>query len=284
MANNSDLVQLLSALKLESIIFAAIFFTSGLILAKVLSKLCGRFLQQRLANHQLKLVKRLISYTIFIIFTVAALQQLNVKLSLFLGAAGIFTLAIGFAAQTSVSNIISGLFLITEKPFIIGDTIQLSDGTKGEVLSIDLLSIKLRTSTNLFIRVPNEGLIKSPIINVTRFAIRRMDINLLLSYEQDVENAKKLLFSLAESIPEILKEPLPSFSITSFNESALKTQFSAWAKKENFEQAQNSLQEAIKKALDTQAILHAFPVRDLRMTNVENLINIAASIKAEKNS
>ncbi len=267
MENNSELIRALTAIKLESLIYALIFLVIGIVLAKVLSKLCSRFLQNRLAVHQLRLLKRFVYYTTLIIFFVAALQQLNVKLSLFLGAAGIVTVAIGFASQTSVSNIISGLFLITEKPFVIGDTIVLSDGTKGEVLSIDLLSIKLRTVDNLFIRVPNENLIKSQIINTTRFAIRRFDAYLGIGYEQNIDKVKKVLFEVAENNPDALKEPLPSFTFIGFGDSAINIEFSVWAQKENYFLLQNSLQQDIKEAFEKNQINMPFPIRSINFLN-----------------
>ena len=76
-----------------------------------------------------------------------------------------------FASQTSVSNIISGIFLISEQPFQVGDLIKVGE-TKGVVLSIDLLSIKLRTFDNQLVRIPNENLIKNELSNITRFPIR----------------------------------------------------------------------------------------------------------------
>lgn len=267
MGNNPELIQTLTAIKLESLLYALIFLVSGVVLAKVLSKLCSRFLQNRLAIHQLRLLKRFIYYATLTIFFVAALQQLNVKLSLFLGAAGILTVAIGFASQTSVSNIISGLFLITERPFVIGDTILLSDGTKGEVLSIDLLSIKLRTADNLFIRVPNENLIKSQIVNMTRFAIRRFNVNLGIDYGQNIDKVKKILFEVAENNADALKEPLPSFTFVGFGDSAIQIQFSVWAKKEDYNALQNSLQQDIKAAFEKNQINMPFPTRSIHFLN-----------------
>ena len=83
-------------------------------------------------------------------------------------AAGLLTVALGFAAQTSASNLISGLFLLGERPFVVGDVIRLASGITGEVVGIDLLSVKIRTFDNLLVRVPNETLLKSELTNLTR--------------------------------------------------------------------------------------------------------------------
>ena len=106
------------------------------------------------------LLKRAIFYGIMILMSMSALRELGFDLSVILGAAGILSVAIGFASQTSASNLISGLFLMMERPFSIGDVIRVEQ-TTGEVISIDLLSVKIRTFDNLYVRVPNESMIKT---------------------------------------------------------------------------------------------------------------------------
>jgi len=130
------------------------------------------------------------------------------QLSVLLGAAGILSVAIGFASQTSASNLISGLFLIGEGPFAIGDFIRVGT-TEGEVLSIDLLSVKLRTPDNLFVRIPNEQLIKSEVVNLTRFAIRRLNLAVGVAYKEDIPRVRHILMQVATDNPLCLNEPAP---------------------------------------------------------------------------
>ena len=93
-----------------------------------------------MTNHGQILLKRAIFYGIMILMSMSALRELGFDLSVILGAAGILSVAIGFASQTSASNLISGLFLMMERPFSIGDVIRVEQ-TTGEVISIDLLSV-----------------------------------------------------------------------------------------------------------------------------------------------
>ena len=123
-------------------------------------------------------------------FCVSALRELGFKLSVLLGAAGVLTVAVGFASQTSASNIISGLFLLGERPFSVGDVIRVGS-TTGEVLSIDLLSAKLRTFENLFVRIPNETLIKSEVTNLSRLPVRRLDLKIGIAYKEEVGENKE---------------------------------------------------------------------------------------------
>ena len=177
--------------------------------------LLSKFLQKRLplgrisAAHQF-VIRRLIAYTIAVLAVVMVLRQLDVELSVLLGAAGVLTVAIGFAAQTSASNLISGLFLMAESPFAVADTIRVGD-TTGEVLSIDLLSVRLRTFDNLLVRIPNETMLKSNVVNLTHFPIRRYDHRLLVGRNTDLAQLEDLLLCVADRNTLCLEEPIPKF-------------------------------------------------------------------------
>ncbi len=134
----------------------------GFIVARVVRSVIGRLLQKHASNHHLTLWRRGAYYLVLGLFVISALRELGFNLGVLVGAAGIVSVAVGFASQTSASNLISGLFLLAEKPFQIGDVIKVGD-TTGEVLTIDLLSVKLRTYDNLYVRIPNESLIKSQV-------------------------------------------------------------------------------------------------------------------------
>ncbi|RXM22074.1 mechanosensitive ion channel, partial [Citrobacter sp. AAK_AS5] len=90
------------------------------------------------------------------------------------------------------SNLISGLFLVMERPFVVGDVITVDDVT-GEVLTIDMLSTKLRTFDNLYVRMPNETIIKSRVTNLTHFPIRRIDLRLGVAYREDLARVRAVL-------------------------------------------------------------------------------------------
>jgi small-conductance mechanosensitive channel len=204
------------------------------------------------------MICRLVFYIIVLLFAVAALREAGFSLDVVLGAAGILTVAIGFASQTSASNMISGLFLLVEKPFEIGDVIEI-ESTVGEVVGIDMLSVKLRTPDNLYVRIPNESLIKSRVVNRSRFSIRRLDLTLGIAYAEDVERVEALLLSLAEKNPVCLEEPKPFVLVTSFGPSSVDLQFSVWVPKDQMLSGRSSIMVAIKKALDHEGIEIPFP-------------------------
>ncbi len=230
----------------------------GVILGSFAGRSAARFMEQRTTRHHTVMVRRLVFYVILMLFAVAALREAGFSLDVVLGAAGILTVALGFASQTSASNMISGLFLLVEKPFEIGDTIE-ADATIGEVVGIDMLSVKLRTPDNLYVRIPNETLIKTRVVNRSRFPIRRLDLTVGIAYAEDVERVEALLLKLAEKNPVCLEEPKPFVLVTAFGPSSVDLQFSFWVPKDKVMDGRSSIMVAIKQALDREGIEIPFP-------------------------
>ena len=237
---------------------AGFLLVLGSVLATFVARSVGRLVEARTTRHHQVMIRRVFFYLVFLLFAIAALREAGFSLEVVLGAAGILTVAIGFASQTSASNIISGLFLVMEKPFEIGDTIEV-DATIGEVVAIDLLSVKLRTADNLYVRIPNETLIKTRVINRSRFPIRRIDLVLGIAYAEDVEKVRDLLLELAQQNTVCLEEPKPFVLVTGFGASSVDLQFSFWVPREEFLDGRGSMMIAVKKALDEHGIEIPFP-------------------------
>lgn len=237
---------------------AGFLLVLGSVLATFVARSVGRLVEARTTRHHQVMIRRVFFYLVFLLFAIAALREAGFSLEVVLGAAGILTVAIGFASQTSASNIISGLFLVMEKPFEIGDTIEV-DATIGEVVAIDLLSVKLRTADNLYVRIPNETLIKTRVINRSRFPIRRIDLVLGIAYAEDVEKVQDLLLELAQQNTVCLEEPKPFVLVTGFGASSVDLQFSFWVPRGEFLDGRGSMMIAVKKALDEHGIEIPFP-------------------------
>jgi small-conductance mechanosensitive channel len=256
------IVDFLSSDRAGVLLESLIKLVGGFVLARLVSRGVGRLMEKQLETHQLMLVERVSFYTIFGLFGASAIMALGFDLSIILGAGGILMVAFGFASQTSASNVISGLFLLGEKPFAIGDIIRVGQ-TTGEVLSIDLLSVKLRTFDNLFVRIPNETMIKSEITNLRRFPIRRYDLQVGVAYKEDIPTVQEVLFEVADENPLCLEEPKPLIIFQGFGESSLNFQFSVWAQTENFLPLRNSIPAEVKQAFDEAGIEIPFPHRTL---------------------
>lgn len=235
----------------------------GFVIAQLCAQLVGYLTRQRLDRHHRILVRRLVFYVLLALTLVFGLREVSHDISnIFLGAAGILTVALGFASQTSASNLISGLFLIGEKSFAIGDTVTVGD-TTGEVLSIDWLSVKLRTFDNLLVRLPNETLVKSQIINLSRFPIRRIDLKVSVGEKEDLPRVRAVLMEVADGNPDVLIEPRPEVRFTEFGGSSFDLLFCVWARRENYLGTRNALADGIISAFRRNDIELPYPYRAL---------------------
>ena len=260
--NDFGLSGVMSPQQFTALLRAVLILVVGLLASRLLAAAAVRGIGARLGKQETMLARRFIFYGLAGLTIAATLNELGFNLSVLLGAAGILTVAIGFASQTSVSNLISGLFLIAERPFVVGDVISI-EGQIGEVLSIDLLSVKLRTYDNLYVRVPNESIIKTRVTNLTHFPIRRADLQIGVAYKEDLPHVREVLMSVAEANPLCLDEPAPLFIFTGYGDSALTMQFSIWGKRENFLELRNNMYLGIKAAFDAEGIEIPFPHRSI---------------------
>lgn len=254
----ASLHSIFSTIDLEDLVRASILLVLGL----VFSRLYRRMVKRGKLNHFPHFVRQLGDWLILFIFVGMALHHLGFNLSVLLGAAGVFSVALGFAAQTSTANLISGLFVVSEGSFEVGDTIQVG-GTVGEVMSVDMLSVKLRTSDNRFVRIPNEQLVKSEVTNLSKFPLRRFDLKLSVAYDSDIARVRAVLLKVASDNLICLEEPRPQMNMLGFGESSIDLQFSVWAARENYQDMVNSIQEQIKLAFDAEGIEFPFPTRTL---------------------
>lgn len=261
-----DLMALVSIPTLLRI--AGIILSLALILIsfKILQLLVLRFTKTKTSVAQKSMIRKLFRYTSWTIAVMTVLSFVGIDLRALLGAAGIAGVAIGFAAQTSVSNIISGLFLASEKHFSIGDGVQIGD-VLGIVESTGLLSVKIQTYDNRYIRIPNETLIKSNVINVTRFPIRRFDVKFSVSYDSDLAMVREILADIARKNVWALDNPEPLILIDAFSDSGINFVFGVWFEKDNYMVLKNSMMIDIHTRFNAEHISIPFPQMDVHVAN-----------------
>jgi small-conductance mechanosensitive channel len=257
----------LRTLDLESVLTAAFAFSILRALAIVffgyfLGRLAGAGLQglvRRTSKHSYATLARRVGFAAVLGLAIAtALQEVGFDLTLVAGAAGVLTVALGFASQTSASNVISGLFVLTEGSIVVGDLIRIG-ATTGHVVAIDLLSIKIRTVENLLVRVPNEALVKNEITNLTRFAIRRAPVALKVGYDEDLRQVRQILLDVAERYEKALRDPEPSVTVEGFSDGGVDLELGVWFASRGFVDAKTELLIRVKEALEREAIELASP-------------------------
>ena len=226
-----------------------IFIISYIVLTKILKK----FAYPKMKPNSSYLVTKLIKYAFYVIIIFLILGLFNIKLTALFGAAGIAGIAIGFAAQTSFSNIISGLFLLTEHALTVGDYITI--GTEaGTIDSINMLSVRIHTPDNQYIRIPNETIINANLKNSSYFPISRFSLSVTISYDADLKSAVELLKNVPQQCSLHIPEPEPQVFIESFEDSGIKLTLAAWTKSENYMNFKNQLFITVKETLDANNI------------------------------
>jgi small-conductance mechanosensitive channel len=262
---DSDPLEILSRVVVITLSVLLILLVFKLMQAAVLRGLKGRITEQRTF-----MVGKGIKYTGKALAVLFVFRNLGVDMSAILGAAGVAGIVFGFAAQTSMSSLISGFFLLSEKPFQVGDAVKVDDIT-GIVLSVDLLSVKIRTYDNLFVRIPNETIFKSNLTTLTRFPIRRLDLSFAVAYKEDLERVRDLLLALAQENIYALDNPPPFFGIDKFDSSGIAVIFCLWFEKSNFWNLKNSIIIAIKKSFEEAHIEIPYQKIDINLQHgVEN--------------
>ncbi|WP_340113276.1 mechanosensitive ion channel family protein [Maribellus mangrovi] len=243
---------------LERLIIAAIILVIGLILIHGISYLVKRLLPKSLSKQRQMIISRAINYTGYLTLAAVIIAELKIPVAPLFGTAGVIGLVIGVASQTSIGNIVSGFFLVSEKSFEIGDVIKVGDKA-GVVYSIDLLSIKIKTFDNLLLRIPNQTIISTELTNVTKFPIRRLDFNVSVAYKEDLKQVKELLEKVAKQNPLCLDEPEPLIVFKEFGNSSIDILLGVWFEKTNYLAVKNSVFQDIKSTFDTEGIEIPFP-------------------------
>ena len=255
-AQNFDLARMLS--DPGPLIRAALLVFAGIPTVWAFASWIRRYVTKRYNAQRGLIIGKLVLWPLVLIIAVSVLKELGFSLAPLLGAAGILGVALGFASQTSVSNIISGFFLLGEEPFQVGDVIQVGDVT-GAVLTIDMLSVKIRTFDNKMVRIPNESLVKSQFTNITRFPIRRVDVPVGVAYREDMGRVRQILMEVANDNPHVLMEPEPMVIFTGYADSSINFNFAVWARRESWLAVKNSIAEDVKRRFDEEGIEIPFP-------------------------
>ncbi|MFA6646885.1 MAG: mechanosensitive ion channel family protein [Sphaerochaetaceae bacterium] len=248
---------------LPNLLVIFLYIVIGSIILKILSKLLNRTLPKKLNPQSKMLIQKTINFVGIFIISALVLNRLEVPLSAILGTAGLVTVAIGIAAQNSMGNVVSGIFLLSEHSFQVGDLIEVGSYV-GTVMSIDLLSVKLKTFDGLHVRIPNETLIRSEITTITKNPIRRVPLAIGISYYDDIEKARAVLMAVADAEPLALKDPAPFFMVSGFGSSSINLFFAVWGETSNFAYLKTAILIAIKKAFDREGIEIPFPHITLR--------------------
>ncbi|NVB38738.1 mechanosensitive ion channel family protein [Pseudenhygromyxa sp. WMMC2535] len=207
-----------------------------MLVAWLMWKLLARTVQAVLGRSELdetaqSFIQTLLQYLVFAIGLVTALGQLGVDTASLLTSLGVVGLTIGFAARDTLANVISGLFIFWDRPFVINDLVEI-DGQYGRVQKITMRSTRVVTSDGRMLAIPNSQIVNTVVASYTNFPNLRLDIAFTIGVEEDIPKAREIARQVVVDDPRYLGDPAPVVVVTALNDYNVSMELRAWLEDE----------------------------------------------------
>jgi|TARA_B100000959_G_C14948307_1_gene610781 small-conductance mechanosensitive channel len=216
------------------------------------------------------LINKTIIVTIYIFTIILALGQVGIEVLPLVAGMGIAGLAIGLAAKNTLSNMIAGIFIIIDKPFKLGDRIEIWNAPKntatwGDVVDIGLRNTRIKTTDNIIMVIPNSEIAKRDIVNYSTMPNGiRVRIPLGIAYEADLKEASNILLGIAKKTNGVSEKPVPRVVVKKFGESSVDLELRVWIKDAKIRRRITSgIGTKIKKEFDANDIDIPYPTRSI---------------------
>lgn len=245
------------------ILITAIIVFAGVMIARIARLVFKKRFATKMTVDSAKSLDKLIYYGIIIIFLLAATASQGIDISGLIVAGGFMGIVIGFAAQSVVSNLISGLFLMIEKPVKQGNQVELPDSNIiGTLIDINTFSSRIQQFDGTVIRIPNEKMFTSNIRTFALSEIRRSDVTVGIAYKEDINKAIAVMKEAIEkNVTYSLMEPAPTFWVAELADSSVNIWVRVWHPRDDLTEVMPILLTVIKDALDKEGIEIPFPQR-----------------------
>lgn len=249
----------------------------GFIVIKLILKLLKRLEKKtRIDNTICKFIYAVAKFALYMLYIITLLAIIGVPITSLVAIFTALTLGFTLALQNSVSNIVNGVILMANKPYKIGDSVQI-DTVTGTVVDINIFNTKLKTPNNEVITIPHNITLANPIIDLSAMDKRRVSITIGVSYNTDIYLVKNLITDILKNNVLVLHEEENSVNLSLMNSSSLDFSVKAWTKTDTYWDCLYSLNEQIFTALNENGIEIPYQQIDIHMRNEEN--NLENSIK-----
>jgi small-conductance mechanosensitive channel len=248
---------------LPKVVFSLTIFVLGLLVAGFLSRLMRRAVQRRGAGLEAELlVSKIIRWSIVVVVSIVALQQIDFDVTAFLTGLGIVGFTIGFAIQDVSKNFVAGLLLLLQQPFNIGDAIKVG-GFSGTVTSVDLRATGLQTIDGREVLIPNAEVFTSPIEKYGRDTHRRVEIAAGVAYESDLDHVAQVALRVISEINGVISSPEPSVIFDNLGPSTVDLMAYFWIDRSQISvmRARDAGVRAIKQAFEAEGIDMPYPIQ-----------------------
>ena len=252
---------------IPKLIVAVIIFLVTLYVARLGFRLVGSALTRRRVDPELKLLlSRIVQIAIIVIGIIWALATVEFDVTGFVAGLGIIGFTVGFALKDIAENFVAGVLLLVQQPFDIGDAIE-AGGFSGTVTSIEIRSTTIRTFDGLLVIVPNAQVYGNAITNYSKVGQRRINIDVGVGYESDLEKASEIMVEIANKLPGIKDDPAPFVVFKEFGDSSINATLYFWidTSEAGYFGSLDAVVKGIKTAFEQEGINIPYPIRTLHM-------------------
>ena len=248
------------------LIAAAVILLLGWLAIKLIVNMVGKAVEKGGKQKTLfgNFVRNVTGKICWAILLVVVVGKLGVDIGPIIAGLGVTGFILGFAFQESLGNLASGLMIALNEPFKIGDYVIVA-GLEGTVIKMDMMAATLATADNKKVVIPNKSAWGSPITNFSALGRRRVDIKIGIDYGCDAAKAIKVALEALPLVPNVLKDPAPSVSVASLDDSQVTLNIRPWTDGANYWAVYNDTQVAIKSAFEKNGIDIPFPQLTVHM-------------------
>jgi len=250
---------------MPGLVAAIVIFAVALVVARVAARAVSR--ASRKADAEVRtFLSRLVTVATLVVGAVVALDQVGVNVGGLVAGLGLLGFTLGFALQDIGKNLVAGVLLLVQRPFEIGDTIEVA-GYTGTVTDIDARATSIRTLNGLQVIIPNADVHSNAITNYSAFPSRRVQLTAAVGYEEDLSRVLDVFLEAIRGVQGVLEEPAPAAHCSSLGASGVDVDTYFW-----MDQSQSSLLEvtsgavtALKEAAESAGINLPYPIQTVRV-------------------
>ncbi len=244
---------------------ALLVFAIGMRIAKWIAGLAERGLTRANVEPTATHFLRKVAYVILmVVLVLASLQVIGVPMTSMIAVLGAAGLAIGLALKDSLSNIASGVMLVTLKPFRVGNLVTIN-GVTGTVEDVSIFQTKVRGADNQLIVLPNSLITSDSIINLTPDTRRRIELVIGIGYDASIDTAREVAMRIMQAETRLLAEPAPDVLVYALGDNSVDLGIRCHVGNKDFFATKCALMEGIKKGFDEAGIGIPFPQRDVHL-------------------
>lgn len=252
------------------VLYAILALLIGLWIIKIFTRLLNKALKAKSVDESLHtFLKSLFSITLKTLLVVSVITMVGIQMTSFIAILGAAGLAVGMALSGMLQNFAGGVLILILKPFKVGDFIT-AQGHSGSVKEIQIFSTILKTPDNKTIIIPNAGLSTGTMVNYSVEENRRVDVQIGISYNDDIDKARSVLKNIIDSNEKIFKDPEPFIGVVELADSSVNFAVRVWAKAADYWEVFFFMQETVKKTFDKEGISIPFPQQDIHVIETKS--------------